>query len=326
VRAIRIAARRLLGSAPTLIGIVVANFFLIRLVPGDVVDALLAEGGDDGLRTALRQEFGLDRPVFVQFGLYMWHLLHFDLGFSYTFSQPVLIVILQRLWPTLLLMLAALTIAALFGILAGMAQAVRPGSARDAALNLGGLLFYGTPSFWTGLMLIVVFAIQLRLLPVGGFRDVVVRGAWPVARNIAWHLVLPAVTLSLFHLALFARLMRRSMIQVTQQDFVRVAHAKGLTPARVLLRHVARNALIPVVTLIGVQAGALVGGAVVVETVFAWPGIGRLAFDAVLRRDYPLLLGLLLVSAVLVIAINMLLDVAYAWLDPRLAEPGFERR
>jgi peptide/nickel transport system permease protein len=321
MRAVRIVLGRLLGSLPTLLGIVVANFFLIRLVPGDIVDALLAEGGDDGLRASLRQEFGLDRPVIVQFGLYLSHLLRFDLGFSYTYSEPVLTVIGQRLGPTLLLMVASLGIAALLGIVAGAVAAMKPGSVRDGALNLLGLLLYGTPSFWTGLMLIVVFAIKLRLLPVGGFRDAAVHGAWPVLRNVLWHLVLPAVTLSLFHLALFARLMRRAMIEVFRQDFVRVAHAKGLTAARVIVRHVMRNALIPVVTLIGVQAGALVGGAVVVETVFAWPGIGRLAFDAVLRRDYPLLLGLLLVSAMLVIAINLLLDLVYAWLDPRLAGP-----
>jgi peptide/nickel transport system permease protein len=313
--------RRLLQAAVIVVGIAVLNFLLLHLAPGDVVDVLAGEAGgaDPGYLADLRQRFGLDRPLHVQLARYLWTLATFDLGHSFRHNLPVLAVILQRLPATVLLMVASLLIAFLAGIALGVTASRRVRSLADNLISVLAVLVYATPLFWLGLMLIVVFTLKLNLLPGGGMYTV---GAshTPLqhALDVLRHLVLPATTLSLFFMATYTRLMRASMLEVYGMDYVRTARAKGIAEWQVAYRHVLRNAMLPMVTMLGVQVGSLLGGAVVVEVVFGWPGLGRLAFEAVFQRDFNLLLGILLLSSCLVIAVNLAVDLLYTWLDPRI--------
>jgi peptide/nickel transport system permease protein len=267
----------------------------------------------------LRSHFGLDLPVLHQLGAYLNNLAHFSLGVSPRYNMPVVSLIGARLGNTLLLMVTALAFALAIGIALGTVMATRVGRWQDRTLSVLALLLYSTPGFWLGLMAIVLFSVHLGWLPTGGSESI---GAgytgWTHVFDLARHLVLPALAMSGFYIAIFSRLTRAAMLEVTRQDFVRTAEAKGLHPWTVNLRHVLRNALIPVTTVAGMHFGTLLGGAVVVETVFSWPGLGRLAFDSVAGRDYTVLLGVLLMSSLLVIVANMLVDLLHAWLDPRI--------
>ena len=316
-----LALRRLAASLPTLVVLLVALFLLLQLAPGDTVDALLAQigGGDPAMIDELRRFYGLDVSVAVQLGRYLWRLLQLDLGFSAIYGKPVASVILERLPATLLLMGSALSFAFAGGMALGVLAARKVNRWPDTLISTLGLIFYATPSFWFGLMGIVVFAVKLGWLPAGGFEEIGAghTGFRRVA-DIAWHLFLPTLTLALIFLATYLRIMRASMLEVMNLDFVRTARAKGLPPGRVIVRHVLRNALLPMVTLIGLQAGTMLGGSVVVESVFALPGLGRLAYEAVVQRDLNTLLGIVFVSALLVIAVNFVVDVLYARLDPRI--------
>jgi peptide/nickel transport system permease protein len=315
--------RRLAASLPALAMIIVGLFLLLQFAPGDTVDALVAQigGGDAAITQELRHFYGLDVSVPVQLARYLWRLVRLDLGFSAIYGKPVADVIFERLPVTLLLMGSALSFAFAAGMALGLVAARRINRWPDTLISTLGLVFYATPSFWFGLMGIVVFAVKLAWLPAGGFEDVG-GGASGVARvaDIAWHLVLPTLTLSLIFLAIYLRIMRAAVLEVLTLDFVRTARAKGLGETAVLTRHVIRNAMLPMITLIGLQAGTMLGGSVVVESVFALPGLGRLAFESVVQRDVNTLLGIAFVSALLVIAVNFLTDLLYGLIDPRIAD------
>ncbi|MGU3287561.1 ABC transporter permease [Methylobacterium sp. WL18] len=321
MRLARFLGHRLLLAIPVVLGIVVLNFFLIHLAPGDAASVLAGESGaaSPEYMEQLRHKFGLDQPMATQFGVYLLNMLHLDLGYSFRNDSPVASLILDRLWPTSLLMLTAFGTALVIGTLLGLVAATGRNSWRDAVISLVSLVAYATPGFWLGLMMIVIFAIRLGWLPTSGFDTV---GAdnegWDEVWDVGRHLVMPAVALSLFYLAVYARVMRASVLEQVGMDYVTTARAKGQTEARVMTGHVLRNALLPVVTMAGVQAGNLIGGSIVVETVFGWPGVGTLAFNALQSRDLNLLLGIFFVSACLVVVINLAVDLVYVCLDPRM--------
>jgi len=321
MRVLSLAGRRLAASIPTLVLILIGIFLLLQLAPGDTVDAMMAQmgGGDAATAKQLREFYGLDLSVWAQLGNYLWRLVRFDLGFSAIYGKPVSTVIAERLPATILLMTASLSLAFFFGLLLGVAAARRVNRWQDTLISTLGLVFYAMPTFWFGLMAIVVFAIYLQWLPAGGFEDITV-GLTGIRRtlDIARHLVLPVLTLGLFYMAIYLRIMRGSMLEVLNLDFVRTARAKGLDETKIISRHVLRNALLPMVTLIGLQAGTMLGGSVVVESVFSLPGLGRLAYESVVQRDLNTLLGIVFVSALLVIAVNFIVDLLYARLDPRI--------
>lgn len=312
---------RLAQAVPVVLGVIVLCFLLLQLAPGDLATVLAGESGGATAEyvTELRQRFGLDQPVAVQLLIYIKNVLFLDLGYSYRQSMPVLQLLLERLWPTLLLMGTTLVLSLGLGLLAGLFAALWVRTWKDHVISFFAIIAYATPLFWVGLILILVFSIRLDWLPTSGMEDVVqFYEGWDRVLDIARHLILPAVTLSLFYLALYARLMRATMLEQRGLDYVTTARAKGLTERQITTRHVLRNALLPVVTMAGVQVGALLGGSVVVESIFAWPGLGQLAFDALFSRDYNLLLGIFLMSACLVVLINIVVDVIYVMLDPRI--------
>jgi len=317
----RLLRRRLLGIVPVLGIVVIGGFLLLEAAPGDAVDAYIAGigGADAGQIAALRAEWGLDAGPLARLGAYVSALARLDLGWSVGFNRPVLEVMLERVGNTLLLMSLATGLALALGTTIGVVCGARPRSWRDRALSAGAMALYAVPGFWLALVLIVIFAVDLRWLPVDGM-ETAASGLTGLARarDMAWHLVLPVASLGLVYMALYLRLMRDSMVELWPLDFVRAARARGMPRRRLVLRHVARNALLPVVTMLGLQSAGMLGGSVVVESVFAIPGLGRLAYEAVLKRDTPLLLGVMLLSAVLVIAVNLLVDLAYGLLDPRI--------
>jgi peptide/nickel transport system permease protein len=321
MRILSLAGRRLAASIPTLILILIGVFLLLQFAPGDTVDALMAQmgGGDAATAKELRRFYGLDLSVATQLLNYLWRLVRFDLGFSAIYGKPVATVIVERLPATLLLMTASLSFAFFMGLVLGVIAARRVNKWPDTLISTLGLIFYATPSFWFGLMAIVVFSIYLQWLPAGGFEDITMSYSG-LARtlDIASHLVLPTLTLGLIFLAIYLRIMRASMLEVLNLDFVRTARSKGLDETRIVTQHVLRNALLPMITLIGLQAGTMLGGSVVVESVFSLPGLGRLAYESVVQRDLNTLLGIVFVSALLVIVVNFVVDLAYARLDPRI--------
>lgn len=321
MRILSLAGRRLAASIPTLFLILVGVFLLLQFAPGDTVDAMMAQmgGGDAATARELRRFYGLDLSVPLQLANYLWRLIRLDLGFSAIYGKPVAVVIAERLPATLLLMTASLSFAFFLGLVLGVLAARRVNKWPDTLISTLGLIFYATPSFWFGLMSIVVFSVYLQWLPPGGLEDIT-QTYTGLARtlDIARHLVLPTLTLGLIFLAIYLRIMRASMLEVSNLDFVRTARAKGLDETRVIVRHVLRNALLPMVTLIGLQAGTMLGGSVVVESVFSLPGLGRLAYESVIQRDLNTLLGIVFVSALLVIVVNFLVDLLYARLDPRI--------
>jgi peptide/nickel transport system permease protein len=313
--------RRLLQAVPVVFAILVLNFLLLHLAPGDAAQVLAGEAGSASpeYMAQLRQRFGLDRPLALQLLLYVKNMLVLDLGFSFRHSMPVLDLILGRLGPTLLLMVTTLVVSVVTGIVLGLLAAARAGSWRDTLISILALVLYATPLFWVGLMLIVVFSLKLDWLPTSGMETVAAfHEGWARVVDIARHLILPALTLSLFYMALYVRLMRAAMLEQAGMDYVTTARAKGLSETRITLSHVLRNAVLPVVTMAGVQVGSLLGGSVVVESVFAWPGLGLLAFQSLFARDFNLLLGIFFLSACLVVAVNLVVDVVYARLDPRI--------
>ncbi len=317
----RYIARRILQALPTIFGVLVFNFLLLQTASGDIADVLAgqSQAATPEFMAEIRNRFGLDQPLYIQFLKYMKNLLTLDLGFSHIYNMPVLDLLSQRLPASLLLLVSCLVVSVTGGILLGIVAARNVNSALDYAASLGALLFYSTPVFWTGLLLTIVFSIKLGWLPSSGFETI---GAgytgWARALDIGRHLILPTATYAAFYLAVYTRIMRASMLEVYTMDFVRTAVAKGLSPRRVAFRHVLRNSLLPIVTMVGIQCAGLLGGVVIIESVFGWPGVGRLLFEAVSNRDFNLVLSVLALSSVLVVAINLLLDCLYAWLDPRI--------
>lgn len=318
---LRFIGRRLALAIPTVLFIVVANFVLLHLAPGDAAEVLAGEAGSatPEMVARLRTKFGLDQPYPVQLARYLGNTLTFDLGYSQRHGMSVAELIGKRLPATLLLMGTTIAIAVGVGVLLGILAARGLNTWRDHLISVLALLSYATPLFWAGLMLIVLFSIKLDWLPTSGMETVAAfyEGPQHIA-DVARHLVLPAITLSLFYLALYTRLMRAAMLEQADMDYVTTARAKGLDERAVVVRHIVPNALLPVVTMAGVQIGALLGGSVVVETVFAWPGLGQLAFDSLFSRDLNLLLGIFFICACLVVVANLLVDLLYTWLDPRI--------
>ena len=308
-----------------ILAVVVLNFLLINLAPGDPADVIAGASGagDPELAARIRADYGLDKPLPVQLVSYIGNALQGDLGESYFFNRPVTEMIAERVWPTLLLVGVALLFAVVGGTLIGTFTARKPQSLSSNLVTVGSLVGYSMPVFWTGIMLIILFASVWNIFPVSGMESVDFDGNFfEYVLDVGHHLVLPAFTLGSIYLAQYSRLSRASMLEVLQSDYVRTARAKGLSEFPVVFKHGLRNGIIPVVTIAGLQFGALLSGALLVETVFNWPGLGRLAFDAILRRDTPVLLGVLLMSAVMVIIANLLTDVAYRLIDPRIRVGG----
>lgn len=318
---LRFLAARIAKGIAVLFAIAILNFLLIRAAPGDPAVVMAGEAGaaDAVFLQQLRERFGLERPFIEQLWIYVKGYLTLDLGFSYRQQQPVAGLILDRLPATLLLTGSAFVISLIGGMVLGIMAARRVGKVSDSAITLVALVFYATPLFWIALMGQIVFALKLGWVPNVGYETIGANYTGLTrALDIGHHLILPALTLGLFFMALYARMMRASMLEVAGADFVKTARAKGLSEGVITRRHVARNALLPVVTLAGLQAGQLVGGAVLTETVFAWPGIGRLMFEALAQRDYAVLLGVFFVSSAMVVFLNLITDIVYRAVDPRI--------
>jgi peptide/nickel transport system permease protein len=325
VSLVKFLTARLLKGALVLLAIAVLNFLLVRAAPGDPAQVLAGQAGaaDEQLLQQLRERFGLNEPLPAQLWTYVKSYLRFDFGFSYRQQQPVLDLVLDRMPATLLLTGAAFFISLILGTLLGAFAARRAGRWSDSAITTLALVFFATPLFWIALMSQIVFSLKLNWLPNVGY-ETIGAGYTGLTRvlDIGYHLILPAATLGLFFTAIYARMMRASMLEVAGADFVKTARAKGLSNSAVQRRHVARNAVLPVVTLAGLQAGQLVGGAVLTETVFAWPGIGRLMFESLIQRDYPVLLGVFVASSAMVIVFNILTELLYRAADPRIEGVG----
>jgi len=301
--------RRLLLAVPVLLGVVFVVMLTVDLLPGDAVTLMLGEHATQDAVAKLRDHLGLDKPFLVRYLEYVGRVVRGDLGRSIQQNRPVAAELADA-WPaTLELTIAALVLAAAAGIVAGVASAIWPNSIFDALARLGSLFGLSMPIFWTGLVLIVVFSLWLNWLPVGGAGSLT-------------HLILPAVTLALPSVAMIARMTRAAVLDVLREDYVRTARAKGLGEFWVLARHALRNAFIPILTLLGLQSGQLMGGAVLTETVFAWPGLGRLMVKAIFARDYILLQGAVLMFALAFVVINLLVDLSYGLLDPRIGRQG----
>jgi peptide/nickel transport system permease protein len=302
---IQYAVRRLLIAIPSILGVLVVVFFMVRLAPGDPAVFLAGEFAPPATIEAMRQRFGLDRPLHVQFGLYVGSLAQGDLGRS-TRTQRLVINDLRQFFPnTIELALGAIIVAMVIGIPAGVMAALKQNTWVDLLVTMGALVGVSMPVFWFGLLAMLYFSVQLGWFPVAG------RGTWA-------HLVLPVASLGLGSMAIIARMTRSSMLEVLSLDYVRTARAKGLRQSRVVLKHAFRNALVPVVTIGGLQFGQLMSGAVLTETVFAWPGIGRLLVDSIQARDYPVVQASVLLIAVTFILINIAVDMIYGFIDPRI--------
>ena len=316
--------KRLVGSTFVLLIVVVGCFLMLETAPGDAVDAYAVTlGGDAAQMAEMRARWGLDQSAWHRLGAYLVVLVQGDLGWSVSFNRPILSIITERLPNTLLLMGAATALSFAAGSVLGIVAGARPGSFRDRFLSVTSLVLYAIPGFWLALVLVILFSIRLRWLPSSGI-ETIASGKQGLVRagDVARHLVLPVVSLSIIYLALYLRVMRAAMADIWRMDFVRALRARGISRSRIALRHVARNALLPLVTMLGLQAASMLGGSVVIESVFAVPGLGRLAQEAVAARDTPLLLGVILTSAVMVIVVNFLMDLLYLWLDPRIATEG----
>ncbi|ETF01074.1 ABC transporter permease [Advenella kashmirensis W13003] len=316
-------ARRLLQLVPIVLLIILVTYVLLRLAPGDLADVIAGESGSatPEYMEQLRRQFNLDLPASTVFFNYLKNLLHFDLGFSFRHGMPVADLIVDRVGPTLVLMLTSIMLATVIGVTLGVLSARYRGSLLDEAISLVSTLGFATPVFWVGLVLIVIFSVNLRWLPSAGMTSIggPPLASWAGMAELVRHLVLPASTLAFFYLSIYVRVTRSAMLEVYGLDFVRTARAKGLSESRIAVKHVLRNALLPVVTLTGLQLASLLGGSIVIETIFAWPGLGRLAYDAVFNRDINLLMGVFLFSSLLVVFMNLLVDILYALLDPRIA-------
>jgi peptide/nickel transport system permease protein len=301
----RYLLKRFVASAVTLLGVATLVFGMTRLLPGDPARVVAGVFADEAEVARIRARMGLDRPLHEQYGLFLARLAHGDLGTSVRTSEPVLREVRARLPATLLLAVVASAIAALVGVAAGVVAAARPHSPIDYLFSTVTLFGVSMPVYWLGILLIIVFAVQLNWLPAAG-------------ADQSTSIVLPALTLAAFSVALVTRMTRASMLEVLGQDFVRTARAKGVAERNVVYRHALRNAAIPILTTIGLQFGALLGGAVLTESVFGWPGIGLLLLDSIFARDYAVVQGIVLVFSALFIATNLVVDLLYAVVDPRI--------
>ncbi len=316
----RYALVRLLQIPPVLLGLVTVIWLVVRLAPGDPVLALVGDfPAPDEYVKRIREEFGLDRSLPEQFLRYVTAVARGDLGFSFVFRRPVLGLVLERAGATALLTVTALLFASLAGVALGVLSARRPFSWVDGLISGGSVVGFSVPVFWLGQLLILLFAVTLGWLPAQGMVSVRENPeGWARGRDIALHLVLPAAALSLRFLAMTARLARASMLEVLGRDYIRTAQAKGASGPRVLIGHALPNAVLPVLTLVGYNLGFVLAGSALVETVFGWPGIGRLLYDSVFARDFPVLLGIMIVVSLTVVLANLVTDLLYAYVDPRI--------
>ena len=304
-----------------LAAVLVLNFSMMHMAPGDVADTISQSmgGADKEILDQIRADYGLDRPFLVQLGSYIGNVLTFDLGFSYFYNKPVTELILQRLPATLLLVFTAQALALIVGVLLGVISARRPNGLTSHFVTLLALFGYSAPVFWTGILLLIGFSLNVQWFPVAGMRDVTISGNfWVHFVDVARHLVLPVITLGSIFLALYSRLCRATMLEVLGSDYIRTAKAKGLHDRDVVYKHALKNSLSPVITLAGLQFSAVISGAVLVEAVFSWPGLGTLAFQSIIARDTPTILGILFFSALVVIVGNLLTDLILRLIDPRI--------
>ena len=302
----RLVGRRLLMTVPTLFGVLVVAFFLLNVAPGDPVAAMVGERADPATIARLRAELRLDEPLPAQFGHYLWGVVRGDLGHSYITQRPIAQDLAERFPKTVQLALAAMALAALSGITLGVLSAVRPGGPVDRLAMLVSYVGVSFPVYWVGLLLILLFAVTLRWLPPSG-------AGGPA------YLVLPAATLGMRSIAFLARMTRAAMLDVLSSDFVRTARAKGLGEGAVILRHGFRNALIPVITVLGLDTGSYLTGSILTETIFGWPGLGRYVLTAIEKRDLPAIQGSILFMSLIFVLVNLVTDLVYAKADPRIA-------
>jgi ABC-type dipeptide/oligopeptide/nickel transport system permease component len=329
----RFILRRFLTLIPTVFGISILVFFMIHLIPGDPAEMMLGERASEASLREVRAHLGLDRPLHVQYGLFLSRMVRGDLGRAMRTHEKITTEIAERFPATVELSLAAILIATVFGMLAGIVSATKQYSIFDYLSMIASLVGVSMPIFWLGLVLMIVFSLNLGWLPLSGrlgydvdleivtrlyLVDAVLSGNWPAFRNAAWHLVMPAFTLSTIPMAIIARITRSSMLEVLRQDYIRTARAKGLPPRTVHFKHALKNALIPVITVIGLQFGILMGGAILTETIFAWPGIGSWILNAVYARDFNAVQGGTMLVATVFVLINMVVDILYAWVNPRI--------
>ena len=332
---IKFLLKRVALTVPTFFALMLLTFLAIRLVPGDPVEVRMGERGVDPVRAAeMRHLLGLDQPVWKQFVDYVWQILHGDFGTSLVTSEKVLTEFLTLFPATIELSVFAILFATLLGVPAGIFAAVRRGTIIDHGLMGAALTGYSMPIFWWGLLLIMFMSEYLGLTPISGRNnlilysvepvtgfmliDTLVAGNWDAFRDAIWHLILPAIVLGTIPLAVIARITRSSMLEVLSEDYVRTARAKGLSPVRVIGLHTLRNALIPVVTVIGLQIGTALAGAVLTETIFSWPGVGKWLIESIARRDYPALQGGILLISSCVIVMNLIIDLLYGAINPRI--------
>jgi len=299
--------RRLLWMIPVLWGVVTIAFFLSRLAPGDPADAMAGQRASEEQRRAINERYGFDKPLYIQYGKYLFNLLRGDLGLSYDSQRPVAQLILERFPNTVILATSAMIAAIILGVAAGLLSALMPNSWFDRIAMVLSLLGISTPVFWLGLLLIYLFSIQLRLLPPSGFEGGDLR-----------YLILPAIALGTQSVAFLARMTRASLLEIMNEEYLRTARAKGASPFRVVFKHAFANALIPIVTIIGLDFASYLSGSVLTEKVFSWPGLGRFLVTAISQRDYPSINGAVLFFSVIFIAINLIVDLLYAYLDPRI--------
>jgi peptide/nickel transport system permease protein len=320
------AALRLLKALLTLLCVVVFSFLLLRLAPGDPALILAGDqgGSDPAFVDELRRHLGLDGPLYLQLWRYLQSVATLDFGLSYRDQRAVIDIVLERVPATLLLTATGFLFSVVLGVTLGALASRRPGSALDGLITTISVAFFAMPMFWVGLVFIIIFAVKLGWLPSYGMESAAIAGksGWAVFWDHVSHMVLPVLTLGLFHMSVHARVARTALLQVSSMDFIRTARAKGLSPWRIWRDHLLRNALLPTITLAALQAGQLIGGSILVETVFAWPGIGRLAFEALASRDYNVLLAVFIVSSCGVILANLVADAACRMIDPRLDREG----
>jgi peptide/nickel transport system permease protein len=311
--------KRILQSIPLILAVIVINFLIIHLAPGDPATMLAGEQATPQWIEQTRREFGLDKPLVEQLGIYLIKVVQFDLGYSYSSRASVLALISERIPATLLLMGVALIIATVMGVVLGVLSSKKPYSLFDNAVTSASLAGYSIPIFWLGQILMLLFVLWLPWFPAGGMtsvREGYVGLAYVV--DVLHHLILPAFALSAWYLAIISRLTRSSMLEVLREDYIVLARSKGLDERTVLYKHALRNALLPIITFVGMTVGLMLGGAVLTETVFGWPGLGRLMYSSISSRDYPVLLGLLLFISATVILVNLATDIVYALNDPRI--------
>ncbi|HEV2356756.1 MAG TPA: ABC transporter permease [bacterium] len=329
----RYIARRAIALLPILLGVSAAAFLIIHLIPGDPATVYLGEHATSEAVRRVQHEFGLDQPLPVQYGIYLWNVLHGNFGQSLDSHRRVIDEYIPRFPATIELMMGSMTVALLVGVPIGIVSASRPNSVFDRLGMLLALAGISQPVFWLGLMLVYVFSVYLHVLPTAGqlgvnfsivsitridVLDGLLTANWPAALDALRHLILPSITLGSIPTAIIARMTRATMLDALHQDYIRTAYAKGLTGRTVVLDHGLRNALLPVITVIGLQVGFLLGGATLTETIFSWPGVGRYMYDSILFRDYPVVLAGILLFSLVFVLVNLVVDVLYAFLDPRI--------